>query len=94
MDGYSDVWNEPKYSGLTEAPIQPILNTNAPSKIIISGTFDLYLIDLKTLKINQLTKGEKDNIQYEIIPEQLEYRSSWEIKRIMVDLIKYFILKC
>lgn len=93
MDGYSDVWNEPKYSGLTEAPIQSILTTNAPSKIIISGTFDFYLIDLKTLKINQLTKGEKDNIQYEIIPEQLEYHSSWEIKRGVVDLKKGFYLK-
>lgn len=93
MDGYSDVWNEPKYNGLTEAPIQSILTTNAPSKIIISGTFDLYLIDLKTLKINQLTKGEKDNVQYEIIPEQLEYHSSWEIKRGVVDLKKGFYLK-
>ncbi len=59
MEGYSDIWNEPKYNGLTEAPIQPILKTNDPSKIIISGAFDLYLIDLKTLKINQLTNGRK-----------------------------------
>jgi len=88
MEGYSDIWNEPKYNGLTEAPIQPILKTNDPSKIIISGAFDLYLMDLKTLKINQLTNGQKDNIQYEVISELRDNNSFWEIKSRGVDIKK------
>lgn len=61
------------YNGLTDMPVQKIVPTSEPSKIIITGAFDLFLVDLKNLKVKRLTQGFEKNMVYRIWKPRADY---------------------
>lgn len=67
MQGIDQDWQSSEHHGLTDLPVASVLNIAEKSKVIISGQYDLYLLDLKTLTVKRITDGQKDNIVYSIV---------------------------
>lgn len=55
-----------RYNGLTDLPVDKVIATNESSKVILSGSHDLFLCDLATLKIKQLTQGFENHMEYRV----------------------------
>jgi len=86
-------WVDPRNNGFTERPRQPPIATDDSSKVIVSGTYDLFIVDLKSNQIKRITNGEKDQISYSLIARELTGGSGWSVKREYVDWRKENILK-
>jgi dipeptidyl aminopeptidase/acylaminoacyl peptidase len=57
---------DPRYTGLTESPVVPVIKTTEKSKVLITGVYDMFVVDLKTCTVKKLTDGEKDMIRYRL----------------------------
>ncbi|RZM18322.1 MAG: hypothetical protein EOO88_41035 [Pedobacter sp.] len=55
-----------RYNGLTDLPVDKVIATTESSKVILSGSHDLFLCDLATLKIKQLTQGFENHVEYRV----------------------------
>lgn len=85
--------SDTRYNGLTEKPFQQVIKTSDPSKVIISGNFDLFMIDLKTRKTKRLTFGEEERLMYEFVFDKELKESEWGLNLRTVDLKKVSLLK-
>ncbi len=67
LEGKGQKWGSDRYLGQTDTPIAKIIPTTQPSKIIVSGAYDLFLVDLVKHHSERLTDGEKNHIKYSIV---------------------------
>ncbi|REC61322.1 hypothetical protein DRF65_16540 [Chryseobacterium pennae] len=67
LESKGQKWGSDRYLGQTDTPIAEIIPTAQPSKIIVSGAYDLFLVDLKKHHSERLTDGEKNHIKYSAI---------------------------
>lgn len=86
-------WNTEDYSGLLDTPTDPLVSTNEKSKLIISSTYDLFLVDLAKHTVSRLTDGKKKHIRYRVITSDKDSKSLWNLRSATVDLKKEIILK-
>lgn len=72
MGNINQDWLSADHHGLANLPVSAVIPITEKHKIIISGQYDLFLVDLKTLIVKRITEGENDGIVYNII-----YRKSY-----------------
>ncbi|QEC43634.1 hypothetical protein FSB84_18810 [Pseudobacter ginsenosidimutans] len=81
-------------SGLADEPeVKPIHIRNR-SAIMLSNQFDYFIVDLKTHQLERITKGEEQQIKYELQLSREQYpKSSWNIGFAEIDLEKEITFK-
>lgn len=84
---------EPGNTGLHEWPVLPVMKTSETSKVIVSGIYDLFLVDLNTHVTKRLTDGEKDHVRYRFAVKPMISGYGWKKVKSLIDLNKDNLLQ-
>lgn len=71
--------------GITDEPYEAIVSTSEKSKVIISSSHDLFLINLKNKSAKRLTKGQSEDMVYRIWENGQSF-GAWNNKITKFDL--------
>jgi len=84
---------EPGNTGLNEWPVLPVIGTTEKSKVIVSGIYDLFFVDLNRHLTMRLTDGEKDRVRYRFAVKPMGSGFGWKRPKNPVDLNKANLLQ-
>lgn len=87
-------WESQRYNGLVYAPEASPIKIKGRSAMMLSNQFDYFMVDLKTHRWERITKGEEEQLKYQLQLSKEQYpKSSWNIKSAEIDAEKEMTFK-
>lgn len=85
-------WMSDDKNGLTDLPHEAIIPTTEKSQVIVTGDYDLFMVDLAMHTIKKLTHGQALDTQYRIANARTDL-TGWNIRTTSIDMKKEVMLK-